>query len=79
MKHLLAQSREPKNRVGRATVPADTGRHGGRPYFSDEVGLAFLIFFWKMRKQKNPVNPVNPVNKKIKIRIQFIIKCFRQL
>jgi hypothetical protein len=31
---------------------------------SDEVGLSFLIFFWKMRKKNNyPVNPVNPVQK----------------
>ena len=29
--------------------------------FSDGVGLSFLIFFWKMRNQKDPVNPVNPV------------------
>jgi hypothetical protein len=29
--------------------------------YSDEVGLYFLIFFWKMRNKKNPVNPVNPV------------------
>ena len=30
--------------------------------FSDGVGLSFLIFFWKMRNQKEyPINPVNPV------------------
>ncbi len=30
---------------------------------SDEVGLGFLIFFWKIRKKKNPANPVDPVQK----------------
>ena len=34
--------------VGRATVPADTGRHGGRPYDSTSQSFFFdlLAVFW---------------------------------
>jgi len=39
--------------VGRATVPADTGRHGGRPYVSTRLKFFFRSdwpLFWPVAK-----------------------------
>ena len=40
---------KPAANVGRATVPADIGRHGGRPYVSARPKFLFELdrpFFW---------------------------------
>ncbi len=43
----LHESRCHFREVGRATVPADTGRHGGRPYVSTRLKFLFR-FDWTL-------------------------------